>query len=88
MDEDQVTETTETEAEVEQTDLEDDFIFTPEGDTGIVWISDLSRTKETIFYNPKGDIHVIHEITLGDVAIITLLSALLIFKVLDRVIRR
>lgn len=86
MDEDQVTETTET--EVEQADLEDDFIFTPEGDAGIVWISDLSRTKETIFYNPKGDIHVIHEITLGDVAIITLLSALLIFKVLDRVIRR
>ncbi len=56
--------------------------------TELVGIYDIERTKETIFYNPKGDIHVIHEITLGDVAIITLLSALLIFIVLDRVIRR
>lgn len=53
-----------------------------------IWIYDLDRTKETIFYTTNGDIHVKHEITLGDVAVITLLTTLIIVFILDRVIRR
>ncbi|OIJ22047.1 hypothetical protein BKP45_05055 [Anaerobacillus alkalidiazotrophicus] len=90
MEEEQVVETTETEStdENEQTESEVNYELTPDDESGLVWISDISRTKETIFYNPKGDIHVIHEVTLGDIATITLLSAMLIFIVVDRVIRR
>lgn len=36
----------------------------------------------------KGNIHVIHEITLGELLISTILLATLIFMVLSRVIRR
>lgn len=36
----------------------------------------------------KGFIHVIHEITLGELLISTILLAILIFMVLSRVIRR
>lgn len=36
----------------------------------------------------KGNIHVIHEITLGELLISTILLAILIFMVLSRVIRR
>ncbi|MDA6130775.1 hypothetical protein OSK38_25745 [Escherichia coli] len=36
----------------------------------------------------KGNIHVIHEITLGDLLVSMSLVALLIFQVLSRVIRR
>lgn len=36
----------------------------------------------------KGNIHVIHEITLGDLLVSTSLVAILIFMVLSRVIRR
>lgn len=45
------------------------------------------RTMTTI-ETDKGDIHVIHEITLGDVILSTLLMAILIFKVIESVIRR
>ncbi|WP_197204159.1 hypothetical protein [Cytobacillus firmus] len=36
----------------------------------------------------KGNIHVIHEITIGDLLVSMSLVALLIFQVLSRVIRR
>ncbi len=36
----------------------------------------------------KGNIHVIHEITLGDLLVSMSIVALLIFQVLSRVIRR
>lgn len=42
----------------------------------------------TRFETEKGNIHVIHEITLGDLLISTCLVAILIFMVLSRVIRR
>lgn len=37
---------------------------------------------------PKGEIHVIHEVTLGDLLIATTLVATLIFMVISRVVRR
>jgi len=36
----------------------------------------------------KGNIHVIHEITLGDLLISTLLLAILAFMVVERFVRR
>lgn len=45
------------------------------------------RTMTTID-TPKGQIHVIHEITLGDLLVSTTLVAMLVFMVLSRVIRR
>lgn len=36
----------------------------------------------------KGEIHVIHEITLGDLLVSTSIVAILIFLVISRVIRR
>ncbi len=36
----------------------------------------------------KGNIHVIHEITLGDLLISTLLLAILAFTVVERFVRR
>lgn len=43
---------------------------------------------ETIFATTEGEIHVIHEITLGDIATSMLLMMILIFMILERVIRR
>jgi len=45
-------------------------------------------TSETLYRTEKGDIHIIHEITLGDVVVSTILIAFMIFHVLDRLIRR
>jgi hypothetical protein len=45
------------------------------------------RTMTTID-TPKGQINVIHEITLGDLLVSTTLVAVLVFMVLSRVIRR
>ncbi|MGG5253536.1 hypothetical protein ACQYAD_08575 [Neobacillus sp. SM06] len=42
----------------------------------------------TTFETGKGQINVIHEITLGDILLSTVLMAMLIFMVLDRLIRR
>lgn len=42
----------------------------------------------TRFETDAGNIHVIHEITLGDLVISTLLAAILIFIIVSRVIRR
>lgn len=36
----------------------------------------------------KGNIHVIHEITLGDLLVSSLILALLAFKVIERFVRR
>lgn len=51
-------------------------------------IMDLDRTEETIIATGKGKVHVIHEITLGDIITSTLLVAILIFMVLDKFTRR
>lgn len=36
----------------------------------------------------KGNIHVIHEVTLGDLLVSSLILALLAFKVIERFVRR
>lgn len=38
--------------------------------------------------NESGEIHIIHEITLGDLLVTTAIVAFLIFSLLSRVIRR
>lgn len=53
-----------------------------------IFIEDTGKTEETIFETENGIIHVIHEITLGDIVISTLLALILIFHLLDRFIRR
>lgn len=50
--------------------------------------SPIEFRETTVIRSGKGDIHVIHEITLGDVVLATLFTAMLMFLVLDRVIRR
>lgn len=42
----------------------------------------------TRFETDSGNIHVIHEMTLGDLIIATLLAAILIFLFVSRVVRR
>lgn len=42
----------------------------------------------TRFETDKGDIHIIHEITIGDLLVTMSIVALLIFIVLSRIIRR
>lgn len=42
----------------------------------------------TRFVTDQGEIHIIHEITLGDLLISTLLCAILIFMLISRVIGR
>lgn len=42
----------------------------------------------TVVDTDKGMIHVIHEITLGDLLICTLLLALISFLVISRIVRR
>ena len=42
----------------------------------------------TVFENDNGEIHVIHEITIGDLLVSTSIIAFLIFAILSRVIRR
>ena len=42
----------------------------------------------TRFESEKGNINVVHEITLGDIVVSTLLMTILIFMFLDRVMRR
>lgn len=57
-------------------------------DGSLTSIVDIQRTQETIIYSTKGDIHIVHEITLGDVVTSVLLTALIILIFLDKVIRR
>lgn len=54
--------------------------------TSDVFVPDV-RTMTTI-ETGKGQFQVIHEITLGDILLSTVLMAILIFTVLDRLIRR
>lgn len=55
---------------------------------GLVVVTDIERTEETIFNTNSGKIHLVHEITLGDAITSILLAAVIIFMFLDRVIRR
>lgn len=48
---------------------------------------DTTTYAETLFITPRGDIHVVHTITIGDIAIVALLSCLLIVKVLEMIRR-
>lgn len=50
--------------------------------------SPIDFRESTIFSTEKGEIHVIHEITLGDIIVSTSLVAILIFMLLSRIIRR
>lgn len=59
-----------------------------DSETGVVVTAPIDFRESTIFRTEKGDIHVIHEITLGDIVLSTLMMAMLIFLILDRVIRR
>ncbi|WP_458414540.1 hypothetical protein ACNQFZ_06645 [Schinkia sp. CFF1] len=43
---------------------------------------------ETVFETAQGTIHLIHEMTLGDVVVSMFLMFILIFHILDRFIRR
>lgn len=56
--------------------------------TDVVVTSPIDNREQTIFRTGDGEIHVIHEITLGDVVLSTLIMALLVFMVLEKVIRR
>lgn len=56
--------------------------------TEVVVTSPIDNREQTIFRTGDGEIHVIHEITLGDVVFSTLILALLVFMVLEKVIRR
>jgi len=51
-------------------------------------LSDNELKTETVFETTQGTIHLIHEITLGDVVISMFLMFILIFHILDRFIRR
>lgn len=74
------TETTETPTETPTGSITVDKIEQP------VNVQEL-RT-ETVFETTQGTIHLVHEMTLGDVVIVTLLMFILIFHILDRFIRR
>jgi hypothetical protein len=54
----------------------------------VVVTSPIDPREMTIFETEKGNIHIIHEITLGDLLVSTILAALLIFVVISRIIRR
>lgn len=43
---------------------------------------------ETVFETAQGTIHLVHEMTLGDVVVTMFLMFILIFHILDRFIRR
>jgi|GEM_PF-3105602 hypothetical protein len=59
-----------------------------EGSSGVVINSPIDPREMTVFETEKGVIHIIHEVTLGDLLVSTLLAALLIFVVISKVIRR
>lgn len=42
----------------------------------------------TTLYTDQGEIHIIHELTLGDLVLSTLLMAILLFLIISRVVRR
>lgn len=88
---DETTADTDTTTPETTTDIEDSSSqVTDPGEMplGVTVTSPIDFRETTVVRTDKGDIHVIHEITLGEVIISTLIMALLIFRVLDRVIRR
>lgn len=54
----------------------------------VVVTSPIDQREKTIIETGKGNIHVIHEISLGDLLVCTLIAAVLIFNVISRIIRR
>ncbi|OIJ07728.1 hypothetical protein BKP35_18270 [Anaerobacillus arseniciselenatis] len=60
----------------------------PKDDETIFTIQDEARTSETIFETETGAIHIVHEMTLGDVVVSTLLVMILVLMILGRIIRR
>lgn len=74
--------------EEEQTVPEENMESGTGEESSLISIIDIERTKETILYSSKGDIHILHQITLGEVVVIMLLSCILIFIILDRIVRR
>lgn len=62
-----------------------------DGENGVIKqnsTSNIDRTYETVFTTPTGDIHVIHEVTLGDITITLLLTLILILMIFQLIIRR
>lgn len=89
--------TTENTGEIKPSDPEGETVTQPPATTegsniftsdGVVVTSPIDNREQTIFRTGDGEIHVIHEITLGEVVLSTIIMALLVFMVLDRVIRR
>lgn len=70
------------------TDTTTSVDFTNPENTQIMVTSPVDPREQTIFETSQGKINVIHEVTLGEVILSTILMAILIFMVLDRVIRR
>lgn len=58
-----------------------------EGNEPII-TSPIDTRQMTVFETEKGNIHIIQEITLGDLLLSTILMAILIFMVISKVIRR
>lgn len=56
------------------------------GDGTVLSVDELKT--ETVFETEQGTIHLIHEMTLGDVVVSMFLMFILIFHILDRFIRR
>lgn len=54
----------------------------------VVVTSPIDPRELTIIETDKGNIYVIHEITLGDLLTCTLIAAVLIFSVISRIVRR
>lgn len=55
---------------------------------GIQVVSPIDPREMTRIETDKGNINVIHEITLGDLLLCTLIAAMLIFSVISRLVRR
>ncbi|MEE6209010.1 hypothetical protein U3A55_02410 [Salarchaeum sp. III] len=51
-------------------------------------VNNLDRTKETIIQSGENTIHLIHEITLGEVVIASLLAVIALMFLLNSLIRR
>lgn len=88
--EEESTEVTEVIEPVEDaTEVEnEEELFEDPASTEILVTSPVDPREMTVLETEKGDIHVLHEITLGDAVLSTLIMVLLIFQVLDRIIRR
>lgn len=75
----------ETETEIETEILQEESV---EQVDEIQTVIALDLREMTVINGESSEIHVIHEITLGEVMITTLLFAILIFMMLSRFVRR